>query len=62
MNIKEISTIQAEDVPKDIRVTNIPTNEVCQEAAGGVIFSLIRRPRVLTPTQSFWRSLHDGRE
>jgi hypothetical protein len=53
MNIKEISTVQAEDVPEDIRVTNIPTNEVCQEAAGGVIFSLIRRPRVLTPTQSF---------
>lgn len=44
MNIKEISTFQAEDVSENILVTIIPTDEVCKEAAGGVMFSLIMRP------------------
>jgi len=63
MNIKENSTVQAEDVPEDIHVTNIPTNEVCQEAAGGVIFSLIRRPRganvnpVILKVASWWKRM-----
>jgi hypothetical protein len=31
MNIEEISTVQvqAEDVPEDILITNLPANEVC---------------------------------
>jgi len=31
MNIEEISTVQvqAEDVPEDIHITNLPANEVC---------------------------------
>jgi hypothetical protein len=40
MNIEEISIVQvqvqAEDVLKDILVTNLPVDEVCQEATGGL--------------------------
>ena len=39
MNIEEISIVQvqvqAEDVLKDILVTNLPVDEICQEVAEG---------------------------
>jgi len=63
MNIKEISTVQVKDVPEDIHVTNIPTDEVCQEVVWGVIFSLIRRPRganahpVILKVASWWKRM-----
>jgi hypothetical protein len=67
MNIEEISIVQvqvqAEDVLKDILVTNLPVNEFCQEAAGGSRSPLSRGPRVLKSTPfileaaSYWKRI-----
>lgn len=45
INIEEIFKVQvqAKDVPEDILVTDLPANEVCQEADEGVSLSPIRR-------------------
>jgi hypothetical protein len=43
MNIEEISIVQvqvqAKDVLKDILVTNLLVDEICQEVAGGLALS-----------------------